>query len=429
MGSLTKQQQPKARKLRRILSHFANNRSGSIALQAALAIPVLMVATGATLDYTNLVSQKASLQAIADTAAVSSARELRTGNGNQTTIQSVASNVVQAALAGTPNAAATTTSAQVLEKNSGVKINLSQTVPSLVGKLMATGSTKITATSTARISGGPAVCILTLNNNSAKALEAQQTALLTGTNCGLYSNSTADNGIIAKGQAKITAKLICSAGGVAGNTKGLSPAPTTDCPPLKDPLASRPPPTVGGCNYTNFVVSGGTQTLNSGVYCGGLHITAGAKAIANPGVFIIKDGPLKVDGDSSLVANNVGFFLTGTDARLEFAAGANTISLSAPITGPLAGLLVFEDPKNKAGVHHLIESDDARKLLGTIYLPKGVLSIGSNAKVADQSAYTVVVADSIILTGGPHMVLNTDYGSTNVPVPEGVGPGAVSLQK
>ena len=76
-----------------------------------------------------------------------------------------------------------------------------------------------------------------------------------------------------------------------------------------------------------------------------------------------------------------------------------------------------------------MQSDDARNLLGTIYLPRGVLAIGSNARVADQSAYTVVIADSVVLTGGPNMILNANYGSTNVPVPEGVGPRPVTLER
>jgi hypothetical protein len=42
--------------------------------------------------------------------------------------------------------------------------------------------------------------------------------------------------------------------------------------------------------------------------------------------------------------------------------------------------------------------------------------------VADQSAYTVVVARQIRMEAGPDLVLNTNYGGTDIPVPDGVGP-------
>ena len=413
----------------KIAVRFSSDGQASIALNAALGIPVLMIVAGVAIDMTNLNSHRSNLQNVADSTAIASAKELRTGNGGTQTINAIAQNIAQASLAGSALAASTITDAQTIDDGKAVKVTMTQVVPSLVGKLIAPELVTIRARATARLSGSAAVCLLALNRSAIKSLEAQQTALLTGTECGLYSDPTAANSIIAKGQARITAKLICSAGGAVGNTAGLTPPPTTDCPPIGDPLASRPMPSFGACNETGRVISGGTQTLNPGVYCGGLHITGGAKVIANPGVFIIKDGPLTVDGDSSLTANEAGFFLTGTNARLNFAPGANTINLKAPITGPLAGLLVFEDRNNAAGAQYQVQSDDARNLLGTIYLPRGVLAIGSNARVADQSAYTVVIVDSVVLTGGPNMILNANYGSTNVPVPEGVGPRPVTLER
>jgi len=413
--------------LRRHLLRLVKDKSGSIAMQAAIGLPALAIAASAALDYTNLVSQKANLQNLADTSAVASANELRTGNVNSATINAIAKSIATAAAGRGGNGLVV--AAATVENGRAVQVTLNKPVDSLVGKLLSSGPKTVSASATARITGQASVCVLALNGAAKKSLEAQQTALLTGKDCGLYSNSTASNSIIAKGQAKITAKLICSAGGVAGNTKGLTPSPTMDCPAINDPLGSRPAPPNNGCNFKNRVVSGGTQSLNPGVYCGGLKITGGAKVTANPGVFVIKDGPLTVDGGSSLTGVNVGFYLTGTDARLEFVAGPNTISLKAPVTGPMAGLLIYEDRNNKAGASHVVEADDARMLLGTIYLPRGVLSIGANARVADQSAYTVIVADSIVLTGGPNMVLNANYGATNVPVPPGIGPGAITLMR
>ena len=86
----------------------------------------------------------------------------------------------------------------------------------------------------------------------------------------------------------------------------------------------------------------------------------------------------------------------------------------------VAGMLFWSGPKNAA--KNLIESDDARNLLGTIYLPAAQLEIIANNTIADKSAYTVIVAKKLTLDAGPNLVLNTNYSGTDIPVPNGVGP-------
>ena len=74
-----------------------------------------------------------------------------------------------------------------------------------------------------------------------------------------------------------------------------------------------------------------------------------------------------------------------------------------------------------------ISSDNARLLLGTIYFPEGDLEIDSGGKVADESAYTAVIANRIRLNCGPTLVLNSDFDKTTVPVPEGMVQGRPRL--
>ena len=111
----------------------------------------------------------------------------------------------------------------------------------------------------------------------------------------------------------------------------------------------------------------------------------------------------------------------------------------------MAGLLIFDDPTGASAQadppyplpdltsglwtalkgpprEHKILSDDARLLLGTIYMPQGRLIIDATKPIADKSAYTVMVVRRIDLHDGPNLVLNSDYSATDVPVPKGVGP-------
>ena len=154
----------------------------------------------------------------------------------------------------------------------------------------------------------------------------------------------------------------------------------------------------------------------------------------------------------------MALYLAGNEATFYFAT-VSTIDLSAPAVGPFAGVLIQQDrsvkvnipdiqlppgvkkpvklppipklgpgiPKFKDPVNQIL-SDDARNLLGTIYLPDGALYIDANQPIADKSAYTIIVAREIGIASGPNLVLNSDYATTTIPVPDGVGIRGVSAR-
>jgi hypothetical protein len=210
-------------------------------------------------------------------------------------------------------------------------------------------------------------------------------------------------------------------------------------------LGSRTAPSVGSCNYTNTVIDGTTQTLQPGTYCGGLTVTNAANVTLAAGIFVITGAPLLVDKGSTLKGSHVGIYLGGANANLAFDTDS-TISLSAPSSGPLAGILVYDDPSGAAAPattlasglvcnsmaknaqytaaprQHRIFSNNAQNLTGTIYMPKGELLIDATQPIASYSAYTVLVVAQLHLCAGPTLVLNTNYSATDVPVPMGVGP-------
>jgi hypothetical protein len=120
-----------------------------------------------------------------------------------------------------------------------------------------------------------------------------------------------------------------------------------------------------------------------------------------------------------MAGDGVGFFFTGAGAAFEFTTNSS-IDLAAPESGAMAGLLMFEARDQPTNLTHRIESDDARRLIGTIYLSRGELRVDASSPIADQSAYTAIVARTMRLYGGPHLVLNTNYSLTPVPVPAGI---------
>jgi hypothetical protein len=239
-------------------------------------------------------------------------------------------------------------------------------------------------------------------------------------NCAVFSNSTHTNSIKSKKRSMLGASLICSAGGKDGGKGNFMPEPLTDCPQFEDPLAGRPSPDADAtCTETGLELSGGSTTLSPGTYCGGLRITDGADVTLRPGVYILKDGPLDIDDDATLKGDGVGFYLTGKGSVLAIDSDS-TVALEAMTSGPMAGLLMFEDRAQPTSAHHRLLADDAQVMVGTIYLSRGELEIGGSSQVGTSSAYTVIVVRQLTLTEGPRVVLNTDYGLRDVPVPEGI---------
>ena len=110
----------------------------------------------------------------------------------------------------------------------------------------------------------------------------------------------------------------------------------------------------------------------------------------------------------------------------EFTA-ETSIELTAPKDGPLAGILFFDSRFANPGRKHRINSDTARKLIGTFYLPESTLLVDSKAPVADESAFTVIIARTVELLEQPNLVLNSDYSQTDIPAPTGLISGRIVL--
>lgn len=414
-------------KLSHLLARFTRDLRGSIASTFVVSAMGIVTVGGAAMDYANLSQAKNRLQTAADSAALAGAKEFRLGNANTTTVTQVARNFATQTLKAsgeTASGGSITISPSVDTTAKTVTVAIDAVQPTYVMQLLGADVAHIHVSATAKVTGGAPICVIGLDPEATSTILMDKSARLEAPNCSIYSNSTKNNGLTAKNSATMKASFICSAGGKAGAGPGsFTPAPQTDCPVIPDPLAARPQPVVGPCLQTNLKVTSGMVTLLPGTYCGGIVISNGATVNLSSGVYIIKDGPLTVTGGATLNGSNVGLFLTGRGGAINF-DGPSNISLTAPAQGEMAGMLMFEDRAAPQGQTHNILSDNARMLLGTIYLPQGRLHVAANRPVSDLSAYTIVVARMFTLSEGPTMVLNTNYTNTNIPVPAGVGPGS-----
>lgn len=408
-----------------------SNRRGNVAAPGAIFFVVFMIVGGGALDLMSVTKQESMLQDLADHAALAAVNELAVVGQDEERIREIAAAYIDHA---DMRIAQIDTRVNLANREVSVDIKAlpDTNFPTAFSKLEA-----INVSATAKLSGqGGNICMIGLSPISKSTLRLRSRAKITAESCALYSNSTSKSSMWVASTASVKADLICIAGGYHGSSDELAATTIEDCTPVADPLAERIAPTYAGCDYQSKTVTA-NEKLQPGVYCGGITVDGG-EADLESGDYILTGGPLAVRNGGTLQGEYVGFFLSGADATIQFDYEAN-VSLTAPKSGSMTGLLFYSteyefSEKNNAakkrkndGVKkpaHFIRSDNARRLVGTIYLPSGKLLIDGRNPIADRSEYTVIIADTFELQDGPNLVLKADYHLSDIPVPDGVGPVA-----
>ena len=488
-----------------------SSREGSTASIFAIALPALMGVGGFATDYAAVSNSKSRLQAVIDSAALSVAREMTvtptavrqvdqlakqyvSGNIPANTPYEIMTSAVVVMQAPPPTSVGGGSGGvamMAMPIPAGVRVEGSQQISTPFGLIERfSGVTTLTATATARIAlsatSNQKICVLALGQHVNSGIFMHNGASINAPGCSLYSNSNNRLSIVIEQHSRIKATVTCARGGITNRNSTLDTMLITDCPATADPLASKVEPVVPGvCEKVNFVVTSGAYVLKPGTYCGGIAAIGSARLTLMDGVYIMKDGPFLIGETAEVTGKGVTIGLTGK-SMVRFQDTA-LVRLSAPSTGPTAGILIWElrgwkpglnswliggcgalPPSNKKveididaerGVvgkpttkvvdpdkganacisiqsyiqtklkkvnEHWINSDRAQELTGTIYLPKGLLTVDSTKPIADQSPFTILITNKLDLYDGPVLTLNSDYDKTTVPVPPGldVPPGA-----
>lgn len=393
------------------------NSNGSTAISFAVALPAVLGAVGIATDYGLLEMKRTHLQNVADQTAISAVKELSLANSEDVSIESVADSYAHSMVE--EDHSTLKVEISVDEEGGKVGVILREEWSPFFAHFLNADVTPIVVNASAKLAGKMNLCVLALDPSGTKAMHMDKLAHLQANGCAVYSNSSHAQGIRLDLNSELTAATICSVGGVKAKTSAVSPAPTTDCAVIPDPLSSRQPTQLTGCTKTKLKLKTGATTLSPGRYCGGLTITGDAQVTFTKGDYVIEGGAFEISGNAVAVAENTSFYLEGENSVLKF-TGQSTLNLSGAEDGPMAGMLFFEDRSVATGRVHRINSANANELTGTIYLPRGKLRVDPNNSVAQDSAFTAIIAYQVEIDEGPTLVLNTNYGDTNVPAPEGI---------
>ena len=227
---------------------------------------------------------------------------------------------------------------------------------------------------------------------------------MTGIAAAAFANVLADQCIVADDSPGLLALTVALFSSIT------APAPV-NAPRTADPFAGTTIPTLSTCDHTNLAISG-TVTLSPGIYCGGLTVIGSGNATLSPGTYYMDGGGL-VGGLGLSVL--LGGTVTGTGVTIVLTASnplvnlpglslLGTINLTAPSSGPYAGLVVYEDRPALLGVvpglSLTFTGGAAVNLIGTIYAPHSVVTYAVNGGATHTGQCTRLIADTIAFAAG-----------------------------
>jgi hypothetical protein len=266
-------------------------------------------------------------------------------------------------------------------------------------------------------------CLLALNKTVDKALHVQGTADILADGCAVHSNSKSKEGLYQNGSAKATAESFCVTGDYSGAPGSFSPKPRRSCPIEEDPLASKFAAALAAIDTSSCIKAADNPSpvkadtaLKPGVFCGGFKIFKGTVTMA-PGVYVFRDGEFEVRAGATLKGEGVTILLAGNSSTRFINQGGANIDLSAPATGPFAGIVMAQLPDSIPSKENTITGGGLMDIDGIVYLPKQPLSIEGNGVIGDTTSQFAIMADTVSVQGTGLLTIRvtSDYQAAGLP--------------
>lgn len=362
------------------------DRRGNVATLFAIAASALLGTAALAVDAGSLFVLKSRLQGAADAAALAAVSELPDEDAAAAAALDYAAKNMDTATHGTVLTStgvelgqwnpATRTFSPGASPATAVRVSLARSAangnpaPTHFAKVLGFDEVDVVAQSVAQPLEA-AACLWALNPTESASVRLETGATVDLPNCGLRVNSSAGDAMHVESGACIDALSIGVVGGYSGSC--TTPEPETGIGAFEDPLGHLTAPTYGACDHNGLVTveEEQTATLSPGVYCGGIKVGENASVTFQAGQYVVTGTGLKIEEGATARGEQVMFYFTdGTGGWGSLLVEDDTtLELSAPASGPYAGIALFQDPATPASERMLIEDVSSAFIDGTIYAP------------------------------------------------------------
>ena len=407
------------RRIANVFARFMRETRGSIALKFAFVGPAIFLLGVGAIDLLAVSTAQGRLQSIADAGALAGAPSLSLATDGAAARERAASFVV-GEMSQWDDAPTYEATYEIVQQGGqrAIRVLLRGHRPSFFANMLPPGGWHFVGDATASSVGLVPLCVLTTGNDVARILNVLDSGRLAAPACMVHSNRD----IEVEG-GSITGAAVQAVTSASGS---ISPSPGTGAAPIDDPFASldldRGPGSACAARgaVRNLKLALGSRRIPPGMHCGGIEISGTAIVVLEPGEHWFLAGPVVVKDDARLEGDDVVLLF---DRTSNFAFTDNAlVRLSGRKTGDFTGIVMGATRDNTQDF--VISSDNVESLLGVIYVPSARLLVEGRADVARDSAWTVIVAESLLLRGSPSLFINANYDASDVPVPNGVGPRA-----
>ncbi|MEP0943728.1 MAG: hypothetical protein ABJH63_13775 [Rhizobiaceae bacterium] len=259
-------------------------------------------------------------------------------------------------------------------------------------------------------------CIIALERSARLSVNMYGSSSLVAPKCTVHSHSKSPFGVNLENVDRLNVAAVYSGGSAGRAYDSLGLQMIVDSSETFDPFAGVETPQGDQCDHRDLILKTGSHLLQPGVYCGGIVSLTSKEITLAPGVYIIKNGPLAIGGKATFSGNGVSLIFDGPNAVFSFGV-ATKLALTAPLTGPLAGIIFFENPNSPKNREFVVRSHDAGLLEGAIYLPRGKFVVDSYGQVGHSAKWSAIVANQIEIINGASLHINSDHAGSDVPRP------------
>ncbi len=378
-----------------------------------LSLPVMVGVAGLAVDVSMWQYNKNNAQGAADAAAMSAVASAIAGDSTDRIRSEAYSVAATAGYVRGQNATVTLNNPPTSGAYSGnvnaYEVIITETQPRYFSALYMKGGPTIYARAVALVtSTSIASCVVSLASSGSSVINLTGNGKVNLTNCNLDGNSTDPASLSLNGNALVAAQGVNLAGGFSttGNASIVTPSLVTNGSRVTDPYASRVIPSYSGCDQKNYSATGGTLPSNASgitVYCGGLSFSSQMTETIPPGIYIIDGGNFTISGGASVTGTGVTFILTNSSTSTSATigsfnvSGTGVVNLTAPTTGPTAGIVFWIDKRATSGTTSSFTGNGLGNLTGAIYAPSSAVSYNGNG--SSTTGCTQIVSNTVTFVG------------------------------